>query len=255
MKTPLTSRRFWLIALLMLVLSNVSFAKDWEELQKFVAADRAALARFGWSVCVDGDYAIVGASLERMDASGGNMLYGAGAAYIFVRDGGTYVQQQKLVTSDRHAEALFGYSVSISGNIAMVGAPNNWLDPSGGNNMSQAGAVYVFEPGSTGVGDDGSGDMPQSFRLNQNFPNPFNPATTITFELPQASDVRLSLFDLLGREISVLLNERRSAGVHAVRLDGSSLASGVYFYRLQARPIWDGQAGDYIAAKKLLMLR
>ena len=122
MHTPSVCRRAGLSVLLMLALSHVSFAADWDELQKFVAADRASQARFGWSVCVDGDYAIVGASLERMDASGGNMLYGAGAAYMFVRDGNTWVQQQKLVPSDRHAEALFGYSVSISGSYAIVGA-------------------------------------------------------------------------------------------------------------------------------------
>ena len=89
--------------------------------------------------------------------------------------------------------------------------------------------------------------LPTAVRLDQNYPNPFNPTTTITFELPKTSHVTLSVYDPLGREVSVLLNERREAGVHEVKFEGSNLASGVYFYRLQA--------GDYAASKKMLVLK
>ena len=88
---------------------------------------------------------------------------------------------------------------------------------------------------------------PSSYLLFQNYPNPFNPSTTIKFELPRSSVVRLSVFDILGREVSVLVNERREAGVHEVKFDGSNLASGVYFYRIQA--------GEYVATKKLLLMK
>jgi hypothetical protein len=71
--------------------------------------------------------------------------------------------------------------------------------------------------------------------------------TTIKFELPRASQVNLSVYDILGREVSVLLNERKDAGVHEVKFDGSNLASGVYFYRLKA--------GDFVAMKRLLLLK
>ena len=89
--------------------------------------------------------------------------------------------------------------------------------------------------------------LPQEFLLSHNYPNPFNPSTTIKFELPKSSRVRLSVYDILGREVSMLVNERKDAGVHEVKFDGSDLASGVYFYRLQA--------GDYVGTKKLLLMK
>jgi hypothetical protein len=81
--------------------------------------------------------------------------------------------------------------------------------------------------------------------LLTNYPNPFNPRTTIKYELPKASDVRLAVYDLLGREVSVLVNEGKDAGVHEVRFDGSGLASGVYFYKLTA--------GSNVKTRKLIV--
>jgi photosystem II stability/assembly factor-like uncharacterized protein len=92
-----------------------------------------------------------------------------------------------------------------------------------------------------------AGQPPHEFVLDQNYPNPFNPSTTIKYELPKSSEVRLSVYDLLGREVSVLVNEKREAGVHEVKCDGANLASGVYFYRLQA--------GDFVQSKKLIIVK
>jgi len=91
------------------------------------------------------------------------------------------------------------------------------------------------------------GTLPIRFDLTQNYPNPFNPSTTIKYELPTSTVVRLSVFDMLGREVSVLVNERKDAGVHEVRFDGSNLASGVYLYRLEA--------GGFVQSLKLTLLR
>jgi hypothetical protein len=78
-------------------------------------------------------------------------------------------------------------------------------------------------------------------------PNPFNPSTTIKFELPKASMVRLTVYDMLGREGAVIVNERRDAGVHEVKFDGAGLSSGVYLYRLQA--------GEFVQTLKLVLLQ
>ena len=85
------------------------------------------------------------------------------------------------------------------------------------------------------------------FTLCQNYPNPFNPETRIHFELPQDNAVRLVVYDLLGRQVMTLVNEFKKAGRYDVVLDAATLASGVYFYRLQT--------GAFNDVKKLLVLR
>ena len=90
-------------------------------------------------------------------------------------------------------------------------------------------------------------DVPSGFALEQNYPNPFNPSTTIRYELPTRSHVMLSVFNTLGQQIAVLENGEHDAGYHEVRFDGSNLASGMYFYRLQA--------GMYVETKKFLLTR
>ncbi|HUI65798.1 MAG TPA: T9SS type A sorting domain-containing protein [Bacteroidota bacterium] len=103
----------------------------------------------------------------------------------------------------------------------------------------------VVLPGTTGVVNETR--MPSVLAMAQNYPNPFNPSTTIKFELPRTSQVNLTVFDILGREVSVLVNDKRDAGVYEVKFDGSGLASGVYFYRIQA--------GTSVQTKMLLLLR
>jgi hypothetical protein len=76
--------------------------------------------------------------------------------------------------------------------------------------------------------------IPSAFVLHQNYPNPFNPTTTIGYDLPTTSNVKLNVFDILGREVSTLVDGMESAGKHVVRFDGSNLPSGFYFYKLQA---------------------
>ena len=76
--------------------------------------------------------------------------------------------------------------------------------------------------------------VPSSFSLESNYPNPFNPTTTIPFALPEAAEVRLSVYDLLGRRVAVLVEGPMAAGRHEVRFQGDHLSSGVYLVRMQA---------------------
>ncbi|MCS7210277.1 MAG: T9SS type A sorting domain-containing protein [Chloroherpetonaceae bacterium] len=87
----------------------------------------------------------------------------------------------------------------------------------------------------------------KSFRLMQNYPNPFNPSTTIQYQLPIAANVVLKVYDALGREVATLVNERKPAGLHQVEFRPVNLASGTYFYRLQA--------GSYSETKKMMLIK
>ena len=94
---------------------------------------------------------------------------------------------------------------------------------------------------------------PTVFALDQNFPNPFNPSTTIQYQLPVESRVSLKLYDMLGREVATLVNEERPSGYHEVRWIASNAASGVYFYRLEAQPLNGGNR--FQSVKKLMVLK
>jgi len=98
----------------------------------------------------------------------------------------------------------------------------------------------------TGIGTTEQ-DIPQAFSLSQNFPNPFNPATKITFALPKAGDAVVKVFNLLGQEIATLVNGKMNAGYHEVTFDASRLASGVYLYSLSS--------GQFHATKKMLLIK
>lgn len=132
---------------------------NWKEVQKIVASDREAGDHFGCSVAMSGNYAIVGARYQNLDASGGNSLLSAGAAYIFERDiSGNWIETEKLVASDRDVGDDFGVSVGISGNYAIIGARAEDHDALGSNSTNAAGSAYIFER-------DPSGNWTQSQKI------------------------------------------------------------------------------------------
>jgi hypothetical protein len=85
------------------------------------------------------------------------------------------------------------------------------------------------------------------YQLYQNYPNPFNPVTNINFYLPERSYVKLTVFNLLGLQVAQLVNESIEAGTHTVTFDGSDLAGGIYFYKLET--------GKFIQTRKLTLLK
>jgi hypothetical protein len=95
--------------------------------------------------------------------------------------------------------------------------------------------------------DVGGNEGPLWFALQQNWPNPFNPTTSIRFTLPRSAGVLLKVFDLVGREVATLVDEVKPAGSHTVKFDGSGLASGTYVYRIEA--------GSFVATRKLTLVK
>jgi hypothetical protein len=101
--------------------------------------------------------------------------------------------------------------------------------------------------GASGISDGSDIPVVREFGLNQNYPNPFNSATTVQFVLPRASDVILEIFDVTGRKVITLINEKLSAGSHKINWNAAELASGIYYYRLQT--------GDFVKTRKMLLIR
>jgi hypothetical protein len=89
--------------------------------------------------------------------------------------------------------------------------------------------------------------LPAEYSISQNFPNPFNPSTTIKFALPRAALTKITIYDLLGREIEIIVNKEMEAGYHKVNFDAGYLQSGVYFYKIQS--------GNYIQTKKMILIK
>ncbi len=92
-----------------------------------------------------------------------------------------------------------------------------------------------------------SNNVPTVYSLSQNYPNPFNPATNINFAIPKAGLVKLVVYDILGRVVQTVVNEFKEAGTYKVNFDGTNLASGVYFYRMES--------ADYVFVKKMLLIK
>ena len=211
---------------------------SWPEVAKLTASDGTFEDFFGRSVSLLDDRALVGAT------SDDDMGEGSGSAYVFLRQGdGSWIEIGKLTASDGDVNDFFGVSVSLSGDQALVGA--FWDEDLG----TRSGSAYVYDNLSalptTAVA---TVELPQGYLLSGPYPNPFNPRAVVPFEVPEAGHVRLTLVDIFGREVAILLNRQVAAGRHEAVLDGGYLASGVYLVRLEAE-------GVVRASQKVLLLR
>lgn len=114
------------------------------------------------------------------------------------------------------------------------------------HNPVERGAYFDLNNMAVGV-DDELVSLPFDFHLSQNYPNPFNPSTSISYQIPFQSNVSIKVYDALGNLVKVLFNEEQSAGVHQVEFNADKLASGIYFYRIQA--------GSFAQTKKMTLMR
>ncbi len=198
------------------------FAREgatWAQRGKLVAEDAAGGDAFGASVAVSGDVAVVGAP-----GSGSG-----GAAYVFTRDGATWRQTTRLTADDTAEGDELGKAVALDGLLALVAAPLN------DDRAARAGAAYVFDLADTGTEiDRADAAVPSAFGLEPVFPNPAGPATTALFDLPRAAHVRLTVYDVLGREVARLVDGVLPAGRHTAAWQSGGVAGGVYLLRMQA---------------------
>jgi hypothetical protein len=148
--------------------------------------------------------------------------------------------QQKVMVA-KSTVARFALAVKYAAPVNKEAYISFLVQSAGGQQWKKDIAIFV-EP-------------PRTFDLFQNFPNPFNPTTTISFQLPLTSRISLTVYDVLGREMRILAEKEMDAGYHEVPFDASQLASGVYFYRLAAKAIASEEGISYVSTKKFMLLK
>ncbi|MFI5145246.1 MAG: T9SS type A sorting domain-containing protein [Ignavibacteria bacterium] len=135
-------------------------------------------------------------------------------------------------------DSAFAICVGLTGNVYVTGTS------SGGSSGYDIATIRYSQV--TGIINTGSG-IPEKYDLSQNYPNPFNPVTKIDYQLPIEGFTNITIYDILGREISAPVSEFQKAGKYTVAWDGSNYPSGTYFYRFTS--------GDYSDTKKLILVR
>ena len=152
-------------------------------------------------------------------------ISGASGIYWSTNSGSSWATQMALTSA--------GYCISMA-NVQI-----GWLGTANGTVYKYTGYMDIISRN--------SGVIPEKYFLSQNYPNPFNPSTTINFSLPIAGYVKLVVYDILGNEVSELIDEKMNAGNYQVKFDGSKLASGVYVYSLTA--------GEFKQTKKMVLIK
>jgi hypothetical protein len=180
---------------------------------------------------------------------------------INVTNAGTYIASVRgLVLEGESASVDVSINGSSAGTITFTGGSDAFVTASlNGASMNAGSNVITFSNASGKIGLDSMNlfevvttsvefeELPNGFALSQNYPNPFNPTTNISFVLPQASDVKLTVFNILGQQVAVLSQGMYSSGMHTVNFNAANLASGTYIYRLEA--------GNFVQVRKMLLLK
>ena len=149
-------------------------------------------------------------------------------------------------------EGPFPNSVQ-DGKVIVLGFPFETIYPEETRN-NLAKEILNFFDQQTNIAIHDDNERPSSFTLSQNYPNPFNPTTTITYSLPEQSYVSLKIYDALGREVAILVEEEQTPGYFEVMFNASSFASGTYFYRINITHRNKTQE-NYSDTKKMILLK
>jgi len=142
------------------------------------------------------------------------------------------------------------FTNEVPGGLSSFNAPKNNIGFAAGS----GGLILRYDNGVTNISQTNENIIADHFYLYQNFPNPFNPSTTISYSIPENGIVTLKVFDALGTEVRYLVDEAQEAGYHQVEFNAEGLSSGIYFYKLKVYPA-NGGAGEYNSTKKLVLLK
>jgi len=147
------------------------------------------------------------------------------------------------------------YPITLSWEINPAnGIEYSFISDSGLGKVSSLNKKLTFDENSNGkiklfgkISSSFNSNLPERFELYQNYPNPFNPLTTIKYDIVKAQDVKVIVYDILGREVATLVNAQQRPGTYEVRWDASNVSSGIYFYQLKTK--------DYVDTKKMILLK
>ena len=161
--------------------------------------------------------------------------------YTSTDDGENWEQNNNGLQSNPPISALSGNANESGESIADVHFYTGFFE-----NMNGGARIFKITYNVTDVKPISS-RIPDSYKLNQNYPNPFNPTTNIEYTIPSESFVELKVYDVLGKEVSVLVSGQVNAGFYEIEFDATTLPSGIYFYKLQA--------GDFVETKKMVLVK
>lgn len=185
----------------------------------------------------------------------GNFSQGSDASYdgtYIVGDGGNGAFR----LSDEYGLEFFNFTFShllSQGSefysATAVSSNGRFVVGYGKNALTNRDEAYLLDTGGllTNVENENQINVIQNFLLLQNFPNPFNPVTNIEFFLPNTGHVKIKVYDLIGQEVTTLLDEEKLSGYHRITFNASNLSSGIYFYRIQA--------GSFVETKKMILMK
>jgi len=163
-------------------------------------------------------------------------LNGEVVAYSISSNDGSY-QIENLVAGD--------YTLVVDATEYENASSDNSVSLNYGSNPSTTKDLYLNPESTTGV--KSNSPVPSSYSLSQNYPNPFNPSTQIRFTIPEKTNVKLEVYNLIGQKVADLVNSELSAGEYSITFNASGLSSGIYLYRLQA--------GNFSSVKKMILMK
>ncbi len=194
----------------------------------------------------------------------GSVIYDGNTFHMWYDGGGIFTWKIGYATSQdgsswtKHANnPVLDGGTARSWDDRYVTLPSVIFDPAdsvykmwytGGNGDWDGHIGYATSDIVDGINDNIITDIPKGFVLSQNYPNPFNPSTTISYSVPRSEFVSLIVYDVLGKEVQILVNEDQRAGDHSILFDAGQLSSGIYFYTLQA-------GSEFMQTRKMLLMR
>ena len=173
--------------------------------------------RFGISLSINGDSLLVSAISDTVGD------YYPGSVYIFSYNGNNWEKKNRIYPSNEENAIDFGGKTVLTQSGIFIGAKLTKI------NGIRSGAVYIYTPKPLSVENQSS--IPNSFIVYQNYPNPFNSKTQIKYYIPQDGKLIIKVYNILGKEVTTLLEENKNVGEYAVEMDLNGSSSGVYFYK------------------------